>query len=205
MKNTKLSFFFSFLLLSSSLFTEIQVNAIHQDQVFEILPLIFHPHSIDEIKDTLEVAKLSQKSIRCIDSTHRVDSDVFPSTYFISLDHMNQILSIEDDSCSCEGGVVIQNLSIALEKQGLMLPDIEDITEKTILDALMISTNRPINLKVIELELMDFQGNILYLTRMETPDLLEAALKNLDSIGILTKVKLKTVPLSVKIEKVQKE
>ena len=163
---------------SLSVFFELEkkIDITNGGIVFDQKPILFHPESNEEIIQIIQLAKEYHRKIRVVGAMHSLNPCCLTSDYMMTLDRMNKVLEVGDDSCTVEGGITIRDLCIELEKYGLTIAVLGSIAEQTVSGAISTGTRGQVPSQgslgslVTHLEIVDGLGRVKDLTLEGNPD-----------------------------------
>jgi FAD/FMN-containing dehydrogenase len=164
---------------------------------------IYHPESLEELRSVIQTAAKKHSKIRPIGSLHSSNSLCATEGVNIDTTHLNRVLKIdkENSTVKVEGGIKIRTLLKKLALEGLTLPNQAYIQEQTIAGAIATATHgstghaSTYSSFVVEIELIDAEGNIHNLTPDKDRHVFSGAVVNLGCLGVIYSLTLKCIPL----------
>jgi D-arabinono-1,4-lactone oxidase len=164
--------------------------------------LYIRPRSLAEIQQVVILARRCRRRIVTVGSGHSPSDLTCTSSWLVSLDDFNRILSISPESgiVTVEAGIRLKDLGVELEKHGLALPNLGSIDHQSIAGVMATGTHGSslrhglLSECVLSLSLMLADGNTVRCSNADNPSLFRAALISLGALGIVTKIEFKAVP-----------
>lgn len=164
-----------------------------------------HPSTIEELRKLVLQASTAGGQVRVVGAGHSFTPLVQTSDTLISLDNWQGIEHVEkvderQDIVTVRAGTKLSTLGKLLHEHGLAQENLGDIDVQSIAGAISTGTHGTgiqfgtIATQVVGLILLTAQGEELECSPEERPDIFKAAQVSLGSLGILTHVKLRTVP-----------
>lgn len=163
------------------------------------------PHSIEELRQIVAQAGNTGGPIRVVGAGHSFTPLVRTEDTLISLDNWQGIEHIEKgkdqpDIVTVRAGTRLSNLGKLLHAHGLAQENLGDIDVQSIAGAISTGTHGTgigfgtIATQVVGLTLITAQGEELECSPEQNAEVFKAAQVSLGSLGIIARVKLRTVP-----------
>jgi L-gulono-1,4-lactone dehydrogenase len=167
------------------------------------------PHSIEQPGSEAELAEAVGRAaevgrpVRAAGSGHSFTDIACTDGHLVRLDRMNRVLDSDPASglVQVEAGITLHDLGAELAERGLAMENQGDIDKQTLAGALATATHgtgvRFANLssQVAGLRIVTAEGNVVELTEESDPEGLLAARVGLGSLGVVSAVTLRCVPL----------
>ena len=166
---------------------------------------IIYPVSIEEIRSIVKEAKHNNKKIRVAGASHSFTNVVKTNDILLSLDRLSGIVNLDEEAETVEvyAGTRLIQLGKELIQKGYALENLGDINVQSVAGAISTGTHGTgltfgnISTQVLELTIVDGNGDILLISEAANSELFKAALVSLGLIGIIVKVKLKIIKAPV--------
>jgi FAD-linked oxidoreductase len=166
-------------------------------------PAVFErPATISELSGVLERAARDGRRVRVAGSGHSFTALVPTDGTLISLKRMNRVLEIDPSSglVQVEAGISLHDLNLELARHGLALENLGDIDVQSFAGAISTGTHgtggrlRNLPSQVRAVELMRADGTVVELAADSDPDGFRAARVSLGALGVITGLRIQTVP-----------
>jgi|GEM_PF-192128 len=160
---------------------------------------VLKPSNLQELSSYVKNASKNKAKIRVVGAGHSWSPiTALHRGFLISLDKMNQILWVNEEKkqVKVEAGIRLFQLNEKLAKLRLGLSVLGTIDRQSIAGVISTGTHGtgiqypPIHHLVVEIDLMDAEGNIQTCSREKNPELFMAAACGVGTMGIITAVTL---------------
>ena len=179
--------------------------------------LKFNPQSIETPKDEAALQKLvrdcasKQTPIRVVGSGHSFTRLIETPGILISLDNLQGLIGLDSESGFAHlwGGTKLWNLNELLFEKKRSLENLGDIDRQSIAGTISTGTHGTgvtlgsVSTQLREITLVTASGDLLTCSPSDHPDVFKAAQVSLGSLGIITRLKMMTLP-AYKLEFIQK-
>lgn len=159
------------------------------------------PRNEDEIRDVLAAATKEGKRVKVIGSGHSFVGTFATTGHLVSLERMNwmQVVDRNNGLVAFGAGAKLKDVKEFLAKNGLAFQNLGGITEQAVIGAATTGTHGSgktgiIATQVERLKIMTADGKTQWCSKVENPELFNAALVGLGGLGIVTEVVIKTKP-----------
>ena len=160
------------------------------------------PKSAREVQSAVRRAVDAGRPVRAAGSGHSFSACVPTDGTLVRLSRLNRILEVDPASrlVEVEAGITLAELNRGLQERGVALPNLGDIDAQTLAGALATGTHgtgarlQNLSAQVDSLEIVTGDGERRRLMA-DDGDLLRAARVGLGSLGIVTAVTLRCVPV----------
>ena len=164
--------------------------------------LFIQPESLDEIEAVVHAARRCGRRIVTTGSTHSPSTLTCTSSWLVNLDRYNRILSHDAETglVTMQAGIRLYQLSAALSKLGLALPNLGSINSQSIAGAISTGTHGSslhhglLSEDIISLRITLGNGVTENCSPTENQELFRAALLSLGALGIITEITFRAVP-----------
>ncbi|HVX00126.1 MAG TPA: FAD-binding protein [Candidatus Babeliaceae bacterium] len=163
---------------------------------------IEYPKTLEELTQIITFAVNAGHEIRPIGRGHSRSNLMCTNGYLVSLENLNQILSIDHKTLHVrtQAGITLTDLNRYLAQEGLALPNQPAISEISLAGAISTATHgggqtASLSSFVLEIELITSDGAIQIISRERDLELFKAAATSLGALGIIYAVTLQCVPL----------
>lgn len=158
---------------------------------------VLRPTSVTELSDVVRDAN----KIRAVGSRHSFNDIADTEHTLVSLDNLNQVLSIDPDArtVTVEGGVTYGKLGPALQAHGLALPNLASLPHISVAGACATAThgsgqgNGNLATSVVAMEIVRPNGDIQSISKNSTP-WFKGAVVHLGALGIVANITLAAEP-----------
>lgn len=160
------------------------------------------PESLAEIEKIALLAHKCRKRVVTVGCGHSPSNITCTSNWLVNLDKYNKILSVDDQSgvVVMQSGIRLFTLCEELERRGLAMPNLGSINQQSIAGAISTGTHGSsvrhglMSEDVLALKITLASGTTEHCSRDVNPDLFQAALLSLGSLGIISEVTFRAVP-----------
>jgi FAD-linked oxidoreductase len=158
------------------------------------------PESQDEVVQIVKAALQSGKRVRTVGAGHSWAPLVLTGDVLVSLDKMQQILSVDAArlTATVQAGIRLKKLVPALAQKGLGMANLGSILEQSIAGATATATHgtglglRNLSSQIAALKLVTGTGDVMTIAAGDR-ELLNAARVSIGALGIVTEVTLQCV------------
>lgn len=165
------------------------------------LPAHVHePKFTDEVVAIVRAAAVAGERVKVIGGGHSFTDAAMTDGHLLSLDAMNQVLTVDGNDVTVQAGIRLHDLNDELAARGLALPNLGDIDLQSIAGATATATHGTgaglpnLAVNIVALELVTGDGTVLRANEHDEPELLRVARVGLGALGIVTEVTLRCVP-----------
>ncbi|WP_136608623.1 D-arabinono-1,4-lactone oxidase [Paenibacillus dokdonensis] len=166
---------------------------------------IAYPKAVDEVVSLVQSCAGSGKGIRVIGAGHSFTPLVQTRDVLLSLDHLAGVEPVDADSYSVWvwAGTRLRDLSEALYMQGWAQENLGDIDTQSIGGAVGTGTHGTgirfgsLSTQLLEVQVVTASGELLTCSEQQNRDIFKALQVSLGMLGIIVKVKIRVVPLTV--------
>lgn len=160
------------------------------------------PASLQELKSTVKNIASKGIHIRIAGNGFSVSPIVCSDGYLLSLNRLNKVLNVDLDSLivKVEGGIEVKDLNEQLAIYGLCLPNQAAIDELSLAGAISTGAHGTghtgsFSSFVKSLELIDANGELVYLSAESDPEAFLAAKLGLGALGVIYSIEVQCVPI----------
>jgi L-gulono-1,4-lactone dehydrogenase len=145
-------------------------------------------------------AAAAGRTVKVAGSGHSFSECALTDGVMVHLDGLDRVLDADGELVKVEAGIVLRDLSAALERHGRAQENLGDIDKQALAGAISTATHGTgirlpnIAAQVAALELVTAAGEVLELTPDGDPEGLLAARVSLGALGVISAVTLRTVP-----------
>jgi FAD/FMN-containing dehydrogenase len=171
--------------------------------------LTFTPHSIvsprsqDELCEVIHKASSSNKKVRVVGAGHSSSPLVETNDILVSLDHFSGLKSFDKENNSAEVGtaMTVHDVNASLQKVGLALFNAGDVDVQRLAGAIATGTHgsgktlQNLASLLFGATVVTATGDVMSFNENDSPEIIRALRVSLGSLGILTSMTLKVVPL----------
>ncbi|KAL5087370.1 D-arabinono-1,4-lactone oxidase [Trichoderma cf. simile WF8] len=172
-------------------------------RTFSCLPeLYIQPESLEEIEWMVNYARKWRKRITTVGCGHSPSNITWTSHWLVNLDKYNKILSVDDKTgiVVMQSGIRLYTLCEELERHGLAMPNLGSINQQSIAGAISTGTHGSsirhglMSEDVLALKITLIDGTTKSCSKDDDPELFQAALLSLGSLGIISEITFRAVP-----------
>ncbi|KAK4069071.1 CAZyme family AA7 [Trichoderma harzianum] len=172
-------------------------------RTFSCLPeLYIQPESLEEIEWMVNYARKWRKRITTVGCGHSPSNITWTSHWLVNLDKYNKILSVDDKTgiVVMQSGIRLYTLCEELERHGLAMPNLGSINQQSIAGAISTGTHGSsirhglMSEDVLALKITLIDGTTKSCSKDDNPELFQAALLSLGSLGIISEITFRAVP-----------
>jgi L-gulonolactone oxidase len=148
----------------------------------------------------VRAAASAGEKVKVIGGGHSFTDAAMTDGHLLSLDAMNQVLSVDGNDVTVQAGIRLRDLNEELFTRGLALPNLGDIDRQSIAGATSTATHGTgiglgnLATTIVGLEMVIGDGTVLRVDKQHEADLLSVARVGIGALGILTEVTLRCVP-----------
>ncbi len=145
-------------------------------------------------------AAAAGRTVKVAGSGHSFSECALTDGLMVHLDGLDRVLDADGGLVKVQAGIVLRDLSLALERSGRAQENLGDIDKQTLAGAISTATHGTgvtlpnISAQVAAVELVTGAGEVLELTPDGDPEGLLAARVSLGALGAISAVTLRTVP-----------
>lgn len=159
-------------------------------------------HNEEALANVIADCREQQRGLRVVGSGHSFTPLVQTEDTLVNLDHFQGLINIDESKGIAEvwAGTKLAALGEILHQHGLAQENLGDINVQSIAGAVSTGTHGTgtqfagIANQVVGLTLIDGQGRTWECDQFRNPELFQAARVSLGALGIISKVRLQTVP-----------
>ena len=161
---------------------------------------VHQPRFTDDVAAIVKTAAAAGERVKVIGGAHSFTDTAMTDGHLLSLDLMNQILSVNGTDVTVQAGIRLRDLNDQLFERGLAMPNLGDINVQSIAGATSTATHGTglaygnLATTIVGLEIVTGDGTILRADEQHEPELLRVARVGLGALGIVTEVTLRCVP-----------
>lgn len=172
-------------------------------ETFECCPeLYFAPKTEEEIKDILQLARETNKTVRVVGCKHSPSDIACTPDIMISLQCFNKVLEVNKgkQQVKVQAGMIISHLNDILYSHNLALSVLGSISDITVGGAISVGTHGTginhgtLSAYVTEMDIMLSDGIVMTFSANRNTDLFLAAVCSLGSFGIILTVTFQCEP-----------
>ena len=140
----------------------------------------------------MRAATLAGEKVKVIGGGHSFTDAAMTDGHLLSLDAMNQVLSVDGNDVTVQAGIRLRDLNQELFTRGLALPNLGDIDRQSIAGATSTATHGTgvglgnLATTIVGLEIIIGDGTVLRADEKHEADLLSVARVGIGALGILT-------------------
>ncbi|MDR0271251.1 D-arabinono-1,4-lactone oxidase [Paenibacillus sp.] len=166
---------------------------------------IVYPKSVDEVVSLVHSCASKGRGIRVIGAGHSFTPLVQTEDVLLSLDHLAGVEPVDEISRSVWvwAGTRLRDLSEALYREGFAQENLGDIDTQSIGGAIGTGTHGTgirfgsLSTQMIEAQVVAASGELLTCSEQQNRDIFKALQVSLGMLGIIVKVRIRVVPLTV--------
>jgi FAD-linked oxidoreductase len=161
---------------------------------------VHQPRFTDDVAAIVKTAAAAGERVKVIGGAHSFTDTAMTDGHLLSLDLMNQILSVNGTDVTVQAGIRLRDLNDQLFERGLAMPNLGDINVQSIAGATSTATHGTglaygnLATTIVGLEIVTGDGTILRADEQHEAELLRVARVGLGALGIVTEVTLRCVP-----------
>lgn len=161
---------------------------------------VHQPRFPDEVAAIVRKAASAGERVKVIGGGHSFTDAAMTDGHLLSLDAMNQVLSVDGNDVTVQAGIRLRDLNRELFDRGLALPNLGDIDRQSIAGSTATATHGTgiglgnLSTTIVGLEIVTGDGTIRRADESNDPELLSVARVGIGALGILTEVTLRCVP-----------
>ena len=160
------------------------------------------PSSESELVAIVRFAQAAKRRVKVVGSGHSFTAVAVADDILIDLRNYGEFLEVSSDrtTVTVQSGIVLSDLNERLQREGLAMPNLGDITYQTIAGALSTSTHGTgrartgLAAQVVGFHLIDSGGNVLPCSERENEEVFHVGRVGLGALGILSTLTLRVVP-----------
>ena len=160
------------------------------------------PSSEAELVAIVKFAGAAKKRIKVVGSGHSFTAIAVAEDILIDLRHYDEFLEVSADrtTVTVQAGIVLADLNERLQREGLAMPNLGDVTYQTIAGALSTSTHGTGQMRtglaaqVSGFRLIDSRGTVIQCSVEENGEIFQVGRVGLGALGVLSTVSLRVVP-----------
>ena len=159
------------------------------------------PASEAEIAAALARAAAAGRPVRVAGSGHSFTDAACTDGHMLSLRRMNRVLRVDGMLAEVEAGITLHELGPALAERGLAMENLGDVDAQALAGAIATATHgtggrlRNLSAQVAALRLVTADGSLVTCSEDEEPELFRAARVGVGTLGVVSAVTLRCVPL----------
>ncbi|KAL3683521.1 hypothetical protein R1sor_001543 [Riccia sorocarpa] len=159
---------------------------------------VHRPRTVEEVQQIVQRCK----KLRVLGTGHSFNGIADCDEDLISLEYMNQVLSIDHvkSTVAVEGGIKYGDLAVYLHTNGYGLHNLASLPHTTVAGAISTAThgsgdgNGNLAIAVAGMQVVNGRGEVVDLGRDANPHEFEGAVVSLGGLGVITKLTLDVVP-----------
>ncbi len=161
---------------------------------------VHQPRFADDVAAIVKAAAAAGERVKVIGGGHSFTDTAMTDGHLLSLDLMNQILSVNGTDVTVQAGIRLRDLNDQLFERGLAMPNLGDINVQSIAGATSTATHGTgldfgnLATTIVGLEIVTGDGTILRADEHHESELLRVARVGIGALGIVTEVTLRCVP-----------
>ena len=163
---------------------------------------IAKPRSIDEIAAVVSASAAAGRPVRAVGSGHSYSPLVATEGTILSLDNFQGIEAVDTvaGEVTVRGGTKLRSIGPLLRRHGLAMENLGDTDAQSLAGAISTGTHGSgialgsVSTQVAGLTLVTATGDVIECSRERDEDVFRAAAVSLGTLGIIARVRLKTVP-----------
>ena len=162
---------------------------------------IERPQSEHEVADAVRRAVAEGRRVRVSASGHSFTDIACTDDVMLRLDALDSVVSAEGELVDVEAGITLHRLGKELADRGLAMENQGDIDRQQLAGAISTATHGTgigfpnLSAQVVGLRLVTADGEVRELSEESDPDALRAARVGLGALGVITRLRLRCVPL----------
>ncbi|RLE21420.1 MAG: FAD-linked oxidoreductase [Actinobacteria bacterium] len=161
---------------------------------------VHQPRYTDEVATIVRAATAAGERVKVIGGGHSFTDAAMTDGHLLSLDAMNQVLSVDGNDVTVQAGIRLSDLNRELFARGLAMPNLGDIDRQSIAGAIATATHGTgigfgnLATTIVGLEIVTGDGTVRRADEVTDPELLSVARVGIGALGILTEVTIRCVP-----------
>jgi FAD-linked oxidoreductase len=161
---------------------------------------VHQPRVTDDVAAIVKAAAAAGERVKVIGGGHSFTDTAMTDGHLLSLDLMNQVLSVNGTDVTVQAGIRLRDLNDRLFEHGLAMPNLGDINVQSIAGATSTATHGTglaygnLATTIVGLEIVTGDGTILRADEHHESELLRVARVGIGALGIVTEVTLRCVP-----------
>ncbi|XP_071795480.1 L-gulonolactone oxidase-like isoform X3 [Asterias amurensis] len=164
--------------------------------------LYFEPSSLQEIMEILEMARSATKKVKLSAQGHSPSDIAMTDEYMINMNRFNNVIELDKEKCQVkvEAGITVDDLNKILELNGMALSNLPAIGDVSVGGLICTGTHGTgikhgiIATQVVELELLTAQGEVLFCSPEENPEIFRAAQCSIGALGVIVTLTFQCEP-----------
>ncbi|GJJ74150.1 L-gulonolactone oxidase [Entomortierella parvispora] len=162
----------------------------------------YSPSTEEEIIKILHLARLSGKRVKAIGTGHSPSDLACTDGFMINTDKLNRFIRADEKelTITVEAGMKLHQLHEYLEFHEMAMSNLGSISDQSVAGLMSTATHGTgaeypsCCAAVLDLTLITAQGEKIYCSKTEKPDIFNAAVCSLGSLGIITSMTLQCEP-----------
>ncbi|KAF8924711.1 D-arabinono-1,4-lactone oxidase-domain-containing protein [Dissophora ornata] len=172
-------------------------------RTFRCVPEQYYtPTTEEEIIKIIHLARLSGKRVKAIGTGHSPSDLACTDGFMINTDKLNRLISVDKSkmTITVQAGMKLHKLHDHLELYDLAMSNLGSISDQSVAGAMSTATHgsgaeySSLCASVLDLTMITASGELLYCSKTEKPDIFNAAVCSLGSLGIITRMTLQSEP-----------
>ncbi|NXG08070.1 GGLO oxidase, partial [Sakesphorus luctuosus] len=163
--------------------------------------LYFQPSSVQELREILELARQRDRRVKVVGGGHSPSDIACSDGFLVNMGRMNRVLQVdkEKQQVTVEGGILLSDLNVELDRHGLALANLGAVAEVTAAGVIGTGTHNTgighgiLPTQVVALTLLCASGDILECSESANPEVFQAARLHLGCLGIVLSVTFQCV------------
>lgn len=165
------------------------------------------PESVEEVQKVVSLAQKCRRRVTPVGIAHSPNELTMTSSWLVDLRRMNSVLNVTPDSdgtarVTVQAGIYLHQINNQTSgpAKGYILPTIGSIDQQSIAGAISTATHGSthkhglLSQSILSLRIVLANGQAVWCSPEDRPDLFRAALCSLGALGIITEVELRLIP-----------
>ncbi|KAI8982683.1 D-arabinono-1,4-lactone oxidase-domain-containing protein [Pilobolus umbonatus] len=173
--------------------------------------LYFQPTTEAHISKIIRLASTLDEPIKVVGSGHSPSDLACTSGFLLNIGHLNKLVQVDTSAhtATVQAGMTLHTLHRVLRENGLAVSNLGSISDQTIAGVMATATHGTgarygcLSTMILDLTLIDGQGNTLHCSPHENKAIFEAARCSLGALGVITQMTIQVEP-DFNLEAIQK-
>ncbi|KAK3816303.1 MAG: D-arabinono-1,4-lactone oxidase-domain-containing protein [Benniella sp.] len=158
----------------------------------------FTPISEEDVIRIIQLARLSGKQVKAIGTGHSPSDLACTDGFMINTDKLNKLISVDTQhkTITVQAGMKLHRVHEILKEHNMAMSNLGSISDQSVAGVMATATHgtgvgySTLCASVLDLTLITANGDKLYCSKTEKPDIFHAAVCSLGSLGIITQMTL---------------
>ncbi|KAG0310769.1 hypothetical protein BGZ99_000144 [Dissophora globulifera] len=156
----------------------------------------FTPTTEEEVVKIIHLARLSGKRVKAIGTGHSPSDLACTDGFMVNTDKLNSLIGVDKvkKTITVQAGMKLHKLHDILELYELAMSNLGSISDQSVAGVMATATHgsgaeySSLCAAVLDLTMVTANGEVLYCSKTEKPDIFNAAVCSLGSLGIITRM-----------------